>query len=62
MTKTKIGDLQYCDLSNLKICYINSIKESHDFYEEDEDFLDECIHEWEMGNIISLDLMFININ
>jgi hypothetical protein len=62
MTKTKIGDLQYWDLSNLKICYMSSNKESHDFYAEDEDFLDECIHEWEMGNIISLDLMFININ
>ena len=62
MIKTKIDDLEYYDLRNIKICYVSPLNGSYDFYAKSEDILDEAIIEFENGNLISLDMIFLNVN
>lgn len=62
MIKTKIDDLEYWNLSDIKICYVSLFNGNHDFYAKSEDILDEALIEYEMGNLISLDMIFLNVN
>jgi len=62
MIKTKIDDLEYWDLKDIKICYVSPINGNYDFYAKSEDILDEAIIEFENGNLISLDMIFLNVN
>jgi len=47
MIKTKIDDLEYWDLRDIKICYVSPINGNYDFYAKSEDILDEAIIEFE---------------
>jgi hypothetical protein len=62
MIKTKLDDLEYWDLRNIKICYISPQNGNYDFYAKSEDILEEAIIEYKMGNLMSLDMIFLNVN
>ena len=62
MIKTKLDDLEYWDLKDIKICYISPQNGNYDFYAKSEDILDEAVIEFENGNLISLHMIFLNVN
>jgi len=62
MIKTKIDDLEYWDLRDIKICFVSPINGNHDFYAKSEDIVEEAIIEYENGNLITLDMIFLNVN
>lgn len=62
MIKTKINQFEYWDLQDIKICFVSPINGSHDFYAKTETIVEEAIVEYENGNLITLDMIFLNVN
>jgi hypothetical protein len=62
MIKTEIDNLDYWDLSDIKICLVSPINGNHDFYALSEDIIEEAMIEYENGNLITLNMIFLNVN
>lgn len=62
MTKIKYGNIVYWSFADLDICFMSTNQTQNTFYTADNENIEEYINQYEMGNIISLDLIFININ
>lgn len=62
MIKTKIDEFEFWNIKDIKICFISPLNGVHNFYVKSSDIFEEAISEYIKGNLITLDMIFLNVN